>query len=118
MSVVRAMRVGASGLRDGHVLMLFPEGERSIDGSVKRFKKGAAILASNVPAPVIPISIVGAYDVWPRGGSLSLSRLLPFVGRVVLRFGEPLRYPDEQPFDYTERTATLRGRVSDLFEQD
>ena len=120
-NLTRAMRVGASGLRDGRVLMLFPEGERSIDGGVKNFKKGAAILASNVPAPIVPISIKGAYEVWPRSGTLRPLRLLPLVGRVVLSFGPPISFEspeDGKPVSYADRTRELRDGVVKLFEAD
>jgi len=43
-NLVPAMRAGAFGLRHGLVLILYPEGERSIDGTPRIFKKGAAIL--------------------------------------------------------------------------
>jgi long-chain acyl-CoA synthetase len=116
-NLLRAMRVGAQGLRDGRILMLFPEGERSIDREIKRFKKGAAILSSNIAAPIVPIAIEGAYDVWPRTGSLRLSRFLPFVGRVCLTFGEPLAFEacgSGAAPDYQARTVELRSRVVDL----
>jgi len=116
-NLLRAMRVGAQGLRDGRILMLFPEGERSIDREIKRFKKGAVILSSNIDAPIVPIAIEGAYDVWPRTGHLRLSRLLPFVGRVCLTFGEPLAFETSGSGvapDYQARTAKLRSRVVDL----
>ncbi len=119
-NLLRAMRVGAQGLRDGRILMLFPEGERSIDREIKRFKKGAAILSSNIEAPIVPIAIEGAYDVWPRTGSLRLSRLIPFVGRVCLTFGEPLVFepaPAGGAPDYGARTTELRTRVVGLMEK-
>jgi long-chain acyl-CoA synthetase len=119
-NLLRAMRVGAQGLRDGRILMLFPEGERSIDRDVKRFKKGAAILSSNIDAPIVPIAIEGAYDVWPRTGTLRLSRLMPFVGNVRLTFGEPLAFEvsgSKATPDYLERTATLRARVVGLLSR-
>ena len=47
-NLVPAMKAGAFGLAHGKILMLFPEGERSIDGTVKRFKKGAPILAQHL----------------------------------------------------------------------
>ena len=50
-NLVPAMRAGAYGLRHKRVLVLFPEGERSIDGPPKLFKKGAAILAIHTPVP-------------------------------------------------------------------
>ena len=47
-NLVPAMQAGAFGLAHGKVLVLFPEGERSIDGTVKKFKKGAPILAQHL----------------------------------------------------------------------
>ena len=44
-NLVSAMQAAAAGLRQGKVLVLFPEGERSIDGTPKPFRKGAVILA-------------------------------------------------------------------------
>ena len=66
-NLVPAMKAGAFGLRHGKVLILYPEGERSVDGSPKRFKKGAAILATHLRVPIVPIAIEGFYDAWPRG---------------------------------------------------
>src|SRR2546429_7753640 len=40
-NLIRALQAGAFGLRHGRILVLFPEGERSIDGEVRKFKKGA-----------------------------------------------------------------------------
>ena len=50
-SLVSAMQAGAAGLRHGRILVLFPEGERSIDGTVRNFKKGAAILRITCTRP-------------------------------------------------------------------
>src|SRR5207302_6580573 len=47
-NLVSAMRAGAYGLRRGEALVLYPEGERSISGEPRAFKKGAAILATHV----------------------------------------------------------------------
>lgn len=112
-NLLRAMRVGAQGLRDGRVLMLFPEGERSIDNAIKTFKKGAAILSSNIAAPIVPIAIEGAHELWPRKGFLRWSRLVPFVGRVRMVFGPPLVFSGEAK-DYQARTDELRARVGSL----
>ncbi len=92
-NLLRAMQAGAFGLRHGKILILFPEGERSIDGEVKRFRKGAAILSLQLQAAVLPAAFEGAFDVWPRNRSLRWSAFLPWKGtRVRLRFG-PLLPP-------------------------
>ncbi|MGH9203855.1 MAG: 1-acyl-sn-glycerol-3-phosphate acyltransferase, partial [Vicinamibacterales bacterium] len=58
-NLVPAMKAGAFGLTHQKILMLFPEGERSIDGTVKRFKKGAPILSRHVGVPIVPVAIRG-----------------------------------------------------------
>ena len=65
-NLVQAMKAGGFGLRHGMILILFPEGERSIDGSVKTFKKGAAVLSLHLGAPIVPIALEGIYELWPR----------------------------------------------------
>ena len=58
--------------------MLFPEGERSIDGDVKKFRKGAAILSAHLNAPIVPIAVDGLFDLWPRGRQSNWAGLLPW----------------------------------------
>jgi long-chain acyl-CoA synthetase len=90
-NLVRAMQAGAFGLRHDKVLVLFPEGERSPDGTPKAFKKGAAILSSQLGVPIVPVAIHGVFDVWPRGGPFRWSAFLPWAGtRTRLRFGAPI----------------------------
>lgn len=109
-NLTAAMQAGADGLRLGKVLVLFPEGERSIDGTVKAFRKGAAILSHHVQAPVVPVAIDGAYDLWARRRSINWRALLPWAGtRVRVAFGDAL--PPAPHSDYAAWTAVLRDRV-------
>jgi long-chain acyl-CoA synthetase len=87
----QSLRLAAEGLRRGMILCVFPEGERSIDGTVKIFRKGPAILAAALQAPVVPVRIHGTYEAWPRGKSFQ--RLRP----VVVHFGEPLPAAGKSP---------------------
>jgi long-chain acyl-CoA synthetase len=88
-NLVPAMRAGSYGLRRGKVLVLYPEGERSIDGRPKLFKKGAAILAVHHNVPIYPVAIEGFHDVWPRGAG--------FQGfhKLRARIGDPIYPPTE-----------------------
>lgn len=93
-NLVRAMQAGAFGLKHGRVLVLFPEGERSIDGEVKRFKRGAAILATQLQAPIVPVAIEGTFGVWPRNRGFRWSALLPGKRvRVGICFGTAVAAP-------------------------
>ncbi|MGZ4788334.1 MAG: AMP-binding protein [Terriglobales bacterium] len=112
-NLVPAMKAGAFGLRHDKVLILFPEGERSIDGTPKKFKKGAAILSSNLDVPIVPVALSGFHEAWPRGKSFQRCAKLKVV------FGEPI-YPGEHPKSeavYESLTTELRDRVVKMWEQ-
>ncbi len=123
-NLLRAMQAGAFGLRHGMILVLFPEGERSIDGEVKKFKKGAAILSTQLQAPIVPVAIRGTFSIWPRNRAISWKALLPWTGtRVQIMFGpflESAPRPDpgssqasSEAF-YAAFTEKLRQAVVDL----
>lgn len=106
----RAMKAGAAGLRLGKVLMLFPEGERSIDGELKTFKKGAAILSAHCDAPIVPVAMDGLFQLWPRSRPLHWRGLLPWRAvPVVMEFGPSLRVA---PGKYAEGTQALRDTIA------
>ena len=107
-----AMRAGASGLRLRKVLILFPEGERSIDGELKLFRKGAAILAAHTGAPIVPVALDGLFELWPRGQRFQWRRLLPWhARRIDLVFGPPFHVREG---DYLGGTQALRDSVEHL----
>jgi long-chain acyl-CoA synthetase len=111
-NLVTAMQAGATGLHMNKILILFPEGERTIDGELKRFRKGAAILASHVGAPIVPVAIDGLFPLWPRGRGFQWRALAPGRSkRVSVRFGEAI---DVKPGEYSEGTERLRASVSGL----
>jgi 1-acyl-sn-glycerol-3-phosphate acyltransferase len=113
-NLIPAMRAGAFGLRQGRALILYPEGERSIDGNPRIFKKGAAILSLHLQVPIVPIAIEGFYKVWPRDK--------PFQGFTPLQivFGDPIVPPPESEASeatYEKLTADLKGRVVAMWEE-
>lgn len=113
-NLVPAMRAGAFGLRHGRVLILYPEGERSIDGAPKTFKKGAAILAIHTQAPIVPVAIEGFYDAWPRGKSFQN------FSRLKISFADPLMLSSEfssAEAEYEKLTATLKAKVVEMWKQ-
>ena len=110
-NLTAAMRAGAAGLRMKKILILFPEGERSIDGELKTFRKGAAILAAHLDAPIVPVALDGIFPLWPRGRRFSWRALLRPTSPVSLVVGAPIRVA---PGEYLDGTTRLRQRVSDM----
>jgi long-chain acyl-CoA synthetase len=112
-NLVPAMRAGAFGLRHGRILILYPEGERSIDGTPRTFKKGAAILSLHLQVPVVPVAIEGFHDAWPRG-----QRFQKFAP-LKIEFGDPIFPPPESEASeaaYANLTAELKSRVVEMWK--
>ena len=57
-------------LRTGKNLVIFPEGTRTHTGELGRFKKAFAILSRELNVPVVPVSIQGAFEAFPRGSRI------------------------------------------------
>ena len=86
MTDSRAVREAARLLRAGEVLMIFPEGGRTIDGTLQPFKLGAFRLAVAHATPILPVSIAGGFESWPLG------RPLPRPGHITITYHPPI-YP-------------------------
>ncbi|MGA8343706.1 MAG: AMP-binding protein [Candidatus Sulfotelmatobacter sp.] len=113
-NLIPAMRAGAFGLRHGMALVLYPEGERSIDGSPRIFKKGAAILSIHLQVPIVPVAIEGFYEAWPRNQNFRGFTPLKMV------FGDPIFPPPESQASeeaYTKLTADLKARIVEMWEE-
>jgi long-chain acyl-CoA synthetase len=112
-NLLPAMQAGAFGLRNGKVLVLFPEGERSIDGGVKKFRKGAAILSHHLNVPIVPVAIDGVFEIWGRNRPLNWRALLPWSGhRAKVRIGPA---STAENASYSEQTSRLRATVEQMW---
>lgn len=66
------------------VVMIFPEGGRSLDGTLGRFHLGAFRLAVSLGIPVLPVTIAGGHEAWPPG------QRLPRRGHITITYHPPL----------------------------
>ena len=113
-NLVPAMRAGAFGLSQGHILVLYPEGERTNDGKPRVFRKGAAILSIHTQAPIVPVAIEGFYAAWPR------HQKLPKFNDLQMVFGKPIQPPPLQEASevaYERLTSELKSRVVAMWEE-
>ncbi len=117
--LMRAMKAGAIGLKHGKVLNIYPEGERAFDGELHTFKKGAAILATELDLPIVPVALDGLQNVWARKSwrirpakvKIMIGR--PFYPKDVL--GRPVSEATDD--DYAAVTAHLKQTVSGMIEE-
>ena len=85
-------------LKEGHTLIIYPEGTRSMDSEIQEFKTGVAHLAkSNPEVPVVPIFINGPDRIMPKYDSLPV----PFICDV--HIGAPMHIEGDTKRQFTER---------------
>ena len=85
-----ALRKTISLLQAGNVVLMFPEGTRSVDGTLGKARDGACFIAHRAGVPTIPVFHSGAERVLPRN-SKRLRR-----SKLSVRFGEPLELTTEE----------------------
>jgi 1-acyl-sn-glycerol-3-phosphate acyltransferase len=97
-AAVASVRNAAEVVRAGFSMMVFPEGTRSRDGRLLPLKKGPFYLATESGCPIVPVTILGTYEILPKGkflvrGELATARLI---------FHQPI-----WPQDYPDRDALM-----------
>lgn len=107
-AAMESLREVEKQLVNGVSTVIFPEGTRSLNGEVGRFKRGAFQIALDLGLPVIPLSLDGCFEVLPKGK--------PFVHRhpVHMYIGEPIDLKQfDDPNDAIEavRNAVINGRL-------
>jgi 1-acyl-sn-glycerol-3-phosphate acyltransferase len=104
-------------LMRGIPVLIFPEGTRSKDGELGRFKPGAAALAAACDVPCIPVALIGAHIAHTRGGRIQgrLRRAHPPGDRAPERpaFGRHPRPTHPTPAEMTAVPATRKEYRSD-----
>lgn len=97
---------------DGRIVVLFPEGTRSVDGGMATFKPGAAMFAEKLGLRVIPCRIEGTHAALPKG------RLFPRPRPLRVIFGPPQSLPPAPKGETgVERTARRAAFMSALRTQ-
>ena len=112
--LTEALKLGAAGLRMGRILMIFPEGERTVDGRLREFKSGTAVLVRQTRVPAVPVAILGAHEIWGRH-SQPVRR-----GTVTVVFGPKIDFaPDfgeDSEADHARITRVLREKIAELIQ--
>ena len=94
----------------GYSILVFPEGKRTLDGSLSPFRAGVGILANNLNLPVVPIRIDGLFELKQKGKKIARP------GTVKVTIGPAVRY---QPgTDPVLIARDLEGRMVSLGKTD
>lgn len=101
-------------LQRGEAVLLFPEGERTPDGSMLPFKPGILLVIKKTLAPIIPVGIAGAFEAFPR--SVAIPKPAPLFmpasrGCMAIAVGRPL---DPHRFLNQPRDQALRDLQAEI----
>jgi len=113
----QAVRTAIRILRTGEPLVIFPEGGRSTDGRLLPFRAGAFRIALQTDAPVVPVTIAGAFAAWPA------QRRLPRPGQITITYHPPVSRKDLPPDADRKSQPELLGelvrqRIQDALPRD
>lgn len=107
-SSIASLGVGVSALKSGLPLVIFPEGGRSATGGTQSFLSGGAFMAIRAQVPLVPITLVGTYELLPiHAYHLRPRPLLVVIGEPMPTTGMTTRDADaltQRAFDAITRT--------------
>src|ERR1700736_581410 len=107
-----ALRRALDILARGHVLLLYPEGTRSPDGSLSRAQAGAGFIARHSSVPIIPVAAQGSDRVLPRGAVIPRRRPVHVI--VGSPFTLPATDATGQRFSNQQAADMMMERVAAL----
>jgi 1-acyl-sn-glycerol-3-phosphate acyltransferase len=106
---VSSIRAALKGLKAGLPLVIFPEGGRTPDGEIKPFLPGAFFLAIKAQVDIVPVALVGTYELLPMNTYHIKSRPLE------MRVGEPISTNGLKGRDLQALSARVQKAVEDLY---
>lgn len=113
-----AIKMSLAALAQKRSILIFPEGNRSRSGEMRPFRRGAAHLALRAGVPIIPVSIEGAFQIFPR------HQLLPNLFNwkkwqrypLTLKFGKPI-FPSSNSHYDKDAEERLIGSVKKAIQE-
>jgi 1-acyl-sn-glycerol-3-phosphate acyltransferase len=105
---VGSIRSALKSLKGGMPFVIFPEGGRTPDGQIKPFLPGAFFLAIKAPVDIVPVALLGTYQLLPMNTYHIKCRPLE------MRVGEPISTAGYTTKNIEELSARVQKAVEDL----
>lgn len=108
-----AIKYALKILDEGNLLLVFPEGTRSVDGTLGKAQDGVGFMAYRTNADVIPVYLSGTQKAWPRGSKMIRT------AKITVTFGKPIemttyRNSEASRETYAKIGAEVMARIAEL----
>lgn len=110
-SAVASLSRGIAALKSGMPLVLFPEGGRAADGQTQAFLSGCAFMAIKAGVPLVPLTLVGTYELLP----IHTYHLTPRPIRIIV--GDPIPTTGLTTRDADALTQRLHDTITTTYTQ-
>jgi len=107
-SARQSLNEALSLIRQDYSVLIFPEGTRSPDGRLGEFKRGALYLAFKSGKEIVPVTIIGAREILPRGSFFFRT------GKIKIVIGKP--YTNNNIFDKSQMNEIKEYIINDIKE--
>jgi 1-acyl-sn-glycerol-3-phosphate acyltransferase len=81
-----ALNLAIKSLKEGRIIGIYPEGTRTLSGKLQEAKTGVARLALAARVPVVPVGMIGNFEILPKG------KYIPKLKRATVNVGKPMRF--------------------------
>jgi len=106
---LKGYRKVAEKIRAGTSLVIYPEGERTFDGVMVRFKRGPFLLAQTAESPIVPVTIIGAHRRLKRGSAI----IRP--GKMGLIFHDPIEFAEFRELELDQMAERVQKIVASKY---
>ena len=112
-----ALKWAIKALKEEKIIAIHPEGTRTLTGKLQKGKTGVARLALAAKVPVIPVGLIGTFEIMPKG------KYIPKLKRAIMNIGKPMYFNEYHKKKITARllreiTDSIMKEIAKLCKQE
>ena len=99
-------------LKNGEIILIFPEGARTWDGEIAPFLQGSLMLAQRTKSTILPAAISGCYEAFPR-----TQKYPTLWGKIRVVYGTLITYEEIKDMTEEELRRLCEAKVAELYQE-
>ncbi len=112
-----ALKLAVRALKRGKIIAIHPEGTRTLTGKLQRGKTGVARLALAAKVPVVPVGLIGTFEILPKG------KYMPKLRKATMNIGKPMYFDKYYNKRITKKmlreiTTSIMKEIAKLCKQE